>query len=94
MSEGTLTPDGQHRARLKRKLKSTRTLLTHGLDSYLLSVAIMAQAQAPQPQSQAPGFYRIMIDVVLLTHIHGDHSGGLTVDGKRNFPNAEVERCR
>lgn len=30
------------------------------------------------------------IDVVLLTHIHGDHSGGLTVGGKRMFPNATV----
>jgi glyoxylase-like metal-dependent hydrolase (beta-lactamase superfamily II) len=30
------------------------------------------------------------IDAVLLTHIHGDHSGGLTVGGKRIFPNAFV----
>lgn len=27
---------------------------------------------------------------ILLTHIHGDHSGGLTVDGKRVFPSATV----
>lgn len=31
------------------------------------------------------------IDVVLLTHLHGDHSGGLTdANGKRLFPNATV----
>jgi glyoxylase-like metal-dependent hydrolase (beta-lactamase superfamily II) len=30
------------------------------------------------------------IDVILLTHIHGDHSGGLTVAGQRVFPNALV----
>jgi len=30
------------------------------------------------------------IDVILLTHIHGDHSGGLSIGGQRVFPNATV----
>ena len=30
------------------------------------------------------------VDVVLLTHLHGDHIGGLSKDGKAAFPNAEV----
>src|SRR5580765_4358892 len=31
------------------------------------------------------------VDIVLLTHLHSDHAGGLTTqDGKRVFPNAEV----
>ena len=30
------------------------------------------------------------IDIVLLTHIHGDHSGGLSIGGKPVFPNAIV----
>src|SRR5260370_14547305 len=31
------------------------------------------------------------VDIVLLTHLHSDHIGGLTTqDGKRAFPNAEV----
>lgn len=30
------------------------------------------------------------IDIILLTHIHADHSGGLSVGGVRQFPNATV----
>jgi glyoxylase-like metal-dependent hydrolase (beta-lactamase superfamily II) len=30
------------------------------------------------------------IDIILLTHIHGDHSGGLSVGGRRVFPAATV----
>lgn len=30
------------------------------------------------------------IDIVLLTHMHGDHIGGMLREGRRAFPNAEV----
>ncbi len=34
------------------------------------------------------------IDAVLLTHVHGDHSGGLTVDGAPVFPKADIYLAR
>ncbi len=39
---------------------------------------------------QAAGYKPEQIDDVVITHMHGDHIGGLTVNGQRVFPNAVV----
>jgi glyoxylase-like metal-dependent hydrolase (beta-lactamase superfamily II) len=38
----------------------------------------------------AVGVRREDVDVVLITHMHADHIGGLVADGRPAFPNAEV----
>jgi glyoxylase-like metal-dependent hydrolase (beta-lactamase superfamily II) len=36
------------------------------------------------------GYQPEQVDAVLITHMHGDHVGGLSLDDKRQFPNATV----
>ena len=38
----------------------------------------------------AAGYKPEQVDAVLITHMHGDHVGGLVADGKIAFPNATV----
>jgi glyoxylase-like metal-dependent hydrolase (beta-lactamase superfamily II) len=39
---------------------------------------------------KASGYKPEQVDEIYLTHMHGDHLGGLATDGKRNFPQATI----
>jgi glyoxylase-like metal-dependent hydrolase (beta-lactamase superfamily II) len=43
---------------------------------------------------KASGYQPEQVDEIYLTHMHGDHVGGLAADGKANFPNAVVRADR
>jgi glyoxylase-like metal-dependent hydrolase (beta-lactamase superfamily II) len=44
---------------------------------------------------RAIGYRPEQVDLVLLTHLHVDHAGGITtLDGQRVFPNAEIRAAR
>jgi len=42
------------------------------------------------PNLKAAGYKPEQVDEIYITHMHGDHVGGLATDGKMNFPNAIV----
>jgi glyoxylase-like metal-dependent hydrolase (beta-lactamase superfamily II) len=39
---------------------------------------------------RAAGYQPEQVDAILITHMHGDHSGGLNIGGQLAFPNATV----
>jgi len=42
------------------------------------------------PNLKAAGYTPDQVDEIYITHMHGDHIGGLVADGKANFPKAIV----
>jgi len=43
---------------------------------------------------KASGYEAPQVDEIYITHMHGDHVGGLSADGKRVFPNAIVRAAQ
>ncbi len=43
---------------------------------------------------KASGYKPEQVDEIYITHMHGDHIGGLTADGKRVYPNAVVRAAQ
>jgi glyoxylase-like metal-dependent hydrolase (beta-lactamase superfamily II) len=43
---------------------------------------------------KAAGYKPEQVDEIYITHMHGDHIGGLTAEGKRVFPNALVRAAQ
>jgi glyoxylase-like metal-dependent hydrolase (beta-lactamase superfamily II) len=43
---------------------------------------------------KASGYEPLQVDEIYITHMHGDHAGGLSADGKRIFPNAIVRAAQ
>jgi glyoxylase-like metal-dependent hydrolase (beta-lactamase superfamily II) len=43
---------------------------------------------------KASGYQPEQVDEIYITHMHGDHVGGLIKDGKRTFPNAIVRAAQ
>ncbi len=86
---------GRSRATLPLEA-SINTFLIHTGDHLILVDAGAGRAFGPKfggrliANLRAAGYQPEQVDAVLLTHIHGDHSMGLTVDGARVFPNADV----
>ena len=64
----------------------TPTVVNTGAELILFDTGL--NGAATTAALEAAGYAAGMIDVVVLTHMHGDHIGGLSTDGTVTFPNA------
>lgn len=64
----------------------TPTVVNTGSELILFDTGLNGAATVAALASA--GYSADMVDVVVLTHMHGDHIGGLMTDGAATFPNA------
>lgn len=64
----------------------TPTLVNNGSELVLFDTGL--QGPATVAAIEAAGYTADQIDKVVITHMHGDHIGGLMTDGAPTFPNA------
>lgn len=64
----------------------TPTVVNTGAELILFDTGLSGAATTAALASA--GYTPDQVDIVVLTHMHGDHIGGLSTDGVRTFPNA------
>jgi glyoxylase-like metal-dependent hydrolase (beta-lactamase superfamily II) len=64
----------------------TPTLVNTGAELILFDTGL--QGPMTVAAIEAAGYTADQVDVVVITHMHGDHIGGLMTDGAATFPNA------
>ena len=64
----------------------TPTLVNTGAELVLFDTGLSAAATTAALASA--GYTPGQVDIIVLTHMHGDHIGGLMADGSPTFPNA------
>ncbi len=67
----------------------THTVINTGSELVLFDTGLNAEGM--HTALEAAGYTSDMIDLVVITHMHGDHIGGLMENGAPTFPNARYE---
>jgi glyoxylase-like metal-dependent hydrolase (beta-lactamase superfamily II) len=87
-------PDGQVTIPFSPMIISTGSKLVaidtgNGLGAFASSKGVVGQARS---NMEAAGIDPKQVDIVLISHFHGDHIGGLkNADGSPAYPNAEIK---